>query len=92
MFAIAILINWNLINLIGEADGDNDGGQDAKVPPRQPVAYSARISNSVHLSDLRFMVFILMALQQIDISTVWYSRKIAELCHSETCYHSSCTL
>lgn len=59
MFAIAILINWNLINLIGEADGDHGGEEDAKVPPSQPVAYSARIRNSVHLSDLRFMVFIL---------------------------------
>lgn len=30
------------------------GRRTPKSPPRQPFANSARISNSVHLSDLRF--------------------------------------
>lgn len=34
MFAIVILINWNLINLIGKADGDNGGEEDAKISPK----------------------------------------------------------
>lgn len=54
------------------------GRRTPKAPPRQPFADSARIRNSVHLSDLRFMVFILMVLQ-LYISTVWCSGKITEL-------------
>lgn len=54
------------------------GRRTSKSPPRHPFANSARISNSVHLSDLRFMVFILMVLQ-LYISTVQYSGKITEL-------------
>lgn len=51
MFAIVILINWNLINLIGKADGDNGGEEDAKISPSQPFVNSAiLISNSVQLS------------------------------------------
>lgn len=54
------------------------GKRTSKSPPRQPFANSARLSNSVHLSDLRFMVFILMVVQ-LYISTVRYSGKITEL-------------
>lgn len=54
------------------------GRRTPKSPPCQPFASSARISNCVHLSDLRFMVFIFMVLQ-LYISAVWYSGKITEL-------------
>ena len=69
MFAIVLLINWSLINLIGRSDGGSGREKDVKVLPGQPFENSARIGNSLQHDDLKSM-FLILTVLQIYISTV----------------------
>lgn len=77
MLAIVILINWDLINLIGGA-GEIPVGRRMLKFPQASLWEFCQGKQFCSAPRLRLVFFILLALQ-ICISTVWYNGKIVEL-------------